>query len=136
MQMVRLTSMFTSLVERYLDRNPVMVYEEITFHSGVEAAHVYGAVSMKLMEICEHFKIPYTGMYPSTIRKIAFGKGNVGKDFVKRVLQNRFNVEFKKEDESDAVACGLAYLIKAGMSEICDCEGFVDEPKEPKKRKK
>lgn len=53
---------------------------------------------------------------PKTIRVLVCGSGNAKKEDVQRDLVDFVgNYEYKNTDESDAVAAGVAYLIKEGM---------------------
>lgn len=56
---------------------------------------------------------------PSAVKKAATGKGNAAKDEVEADVRKRLGLgddfSFKSDDESDAIAVGLAYLIKKGV---------------------
>jgi Holliday junction resolvasome RuvABC endonuclease subunit len=91
----------------------VVVIEEIRFHKSGDAARMYGAISLRVMEECERLKIPYTGIPPGTVRRLVLGegRGNAKKAQVARAMSERFDTVFSCHDESDAVACALAWLI-------------------------
>ncbi len=55
-------------------------FEEVRRHLGVDAAHAYGGFMAHLTAWCEHHQIPYQGVPVGTIKKLATGKGNAGKD--------------------------------------------------------
>lgn len=57
--------------------------------------------------------------YPSSaIRKTVVGIGNVKKKFVRDFISEKYGyLNFKNFDESDAVACGLAWFIEEGIIE-------------------
>lgn len=70
---------------------------------------------------------------PSTVKRLVVGKGVATKDEVEQAVRNitGYSGEFKVDDESDAVAVALAYLMQAGH--IAKTPPVV-KPKSPKKR--
>lgn len=145
MQMIRLGAYMSGLLERLNKKFDVVLlaYEEIRFHgvnAGVDAAHGYGAVIGQVTMACEVFDVPYTGIPPQTVRKLAVGRGDYGKDEVRDILEHNLNVELnhgdrrvkivKKRDqkgpksriepgydESDAVAIAVAFVVQMGWGE-------------------
>lgn len=112
MPMIRLTDGINQLFNSV--KKPFVAYELIHFHKSTKAAQTYGWVRGKIMEECEIRNIPYAGFAPSTVRMHVMGNGKAKKEQVKRVLQSTFKVKFDNDDESDAVACALAFMIKQG----------------------
>jgi Holliday junction resolvasome RuvABC endonuclease subunit len=55
-------------------------YEEVRNHKGVDAAHIYGGVIALIAEECESRGVPYQGVSVGTVKKLATGKGNAGKE--------------------------------------------------------
>ena len=47
---------------------------------GVDAAHIYGGIVAVITGRCERQGTPYCGIPVGTIKKLATGKGNAGKD--------------------------------------------------------
>lgn len=60
--------------------------------------------------------IPCYFYAPSTIKKVVTGKGNASKMKVQEMVSEIFpDLVFDDNDQSDAVAIGLAHLIKTGI---------------------
>lgn len=130
MQMVRLEQNFFAFVDRNGKfQNVYLAFELNRFVAerqkggkrirvGPDAQQFYGGVKNLIMKMCEERHIPYMGIAPSTIKKQVTGKGNSGKEMVKRTLQDCFSKSFDgKLDETDAVACGLAFIRLQGWHE-------------------
>lgn len=95
--------------------NPDFVgYESIRFHKGNSACQVYGFIKAGIEDACEIFCVRCDSMVPSTIRKVVFSDGHAKKLYVRKELENLFDVKFNNTDESDAVACGIACMKKLG----------------------
>lgn len=62
---------------------------------------------------------PDAEVTPTEVKKAATGKGTATKDEVEAGVRKRLGLAddftFKSDDESDAIAVGLAYLIKKGV---------------------
>jgi Holliday junction resolvasome RuvABC endonuclease subunit len=71
---------------------------------------VHGLINYLFHEV---FQIYYP---PATVRKTVCGVGNAKKNEVQNVILNRFDdVVFSNEDESDAFAVGLCFMLKEGV---------------------
>lgn len=101
-------------------RRPVALgYEDIVFHgpnAGICAAHMYGAIKMRILEICERNKIPAYGLTPSTARKLAVGRGDVNKRETAKVLCARFGLNLRglkgADDITDSIAVAVAVAVR------------------------
>lgn len=75
---------------------------------GVSDLTTYDRTRLKVHEIA-----------PTSVKKIVTGNGKASKDCVMASVMERLQIEqadyFANDDESDAVACGLAYLIEKGL---------------------
>lgn len=127
-QAMRMTEGFEDLLRRTLMPDEtglvpsvVVAFEEIRFHgmnAGVDAAHVYGAVVSRLMEQCERMSVPYTGINPASARKLAWGKGNLKKPQVRKLVEEQYvrgRLPSDKNhglDIADAVTVALALKAK------------------------
>ncbi len=85
-----------------------IVYEEVKFHRGVDAAHVYGALEGLLQKFCIDNEIEYRGIGVSTIQKVATGRGMAPKGQKKKMMFEAAVREFKSvniisEDHADAL---------------------------------
>ena len=61
-------------------------------------------------------KVEQIYYYPASIRKIVFGKGNLKKEEVQKlILENYGDIKFSTLDESDAYCTGLAYFKEKGI---------------------
>lgn len=80
MRFVRLHKLFTETVSAFPDC--VVAYEEVSFHAGVYAAHIYGGIVSVIQMVCEELELPYRGIPVATVKKHATGKGNAKKDMM------------------------------------------------------
>ena len=106
-----------------------LAYEDIRFspvNSGVQAAHVYGAVLGHMTEMCEEFSISYEGIVPVTARVNSVGYGGADKPWIREALERRYDVLLdagdgprggKKYDVSDALCCVDGYARAKGWVE-------------------
>jgi Holliday junction resolvasome RuvABC endonuclease subunit len=105
-----------------VDMEAYVAYENIRFHgkhAGVDAAHLYGAVRGKLLEVCEEYELPYRGIAPNTARKLAFGNGRMTKVQVKRACEELFKRKIKASksyDNTDAIAVAVAFAKEMGWA--------------------
>jgi Holliday junction resolvasome RuvABC endonuclease subunit len=118
MQMVWLSEHLKELLHMWqqwadVDRL-VVAFELISFHKGIEAAHIYGALSMRLMEQCERMDIPYQGVQLIKIRRLVTGKGRIKKVEIRKFLEGRLNCKFGTSDEADATAVAIAMASRLG----------------------
>lgn len=94
----------------------VVFYEEVRAHKGVDAAHVYGGLLAQLTAWCEEKKIPYEGIPVATIKRHATGKGNSGKELMKKAASERVGRVFTDDNEADAVCilfCGMSMRLSS-----------------------
>ena len=52
---------------------------------------------------------------PSTIKKIVGFRGNMKKDDLRKIIEQRCDVSFANNDESDSYAVGLTWFISQGL---------------------
>lgn len=78
MRYLRLRTYLRGLCEGYT--LTAIAYEEVAAHKGTAAAHIYGGVVATMQAWAEFEEIPYRGIPVGTVKKIATGKGNAGKD--------------------------------------------------------
>jgi len=85
----------------------LVAYEDVKRHSGVLAAHMYGAIEAIIKELCDaHLPkpIPYIGIPVGTIKKHATGKGNAGKELMIAAAMGRWSdVKIISDDHADAL---------------------------------
>ena len=102
---------------------PVIVREDFVARTSKQGHPVYsawGAVDQALNKFGLNFTTP--AISQSKVKKLVVGKGKAEKHEVEEAVRKwtGYTGEFAKDDESDAVAIGLAYLIE---------EGLIDEPR-------
>lgn len=90
-------------------------FEKVHQHRGTAAAHVYGALSGRLMEWCDRNSIPFEGLGVQEIKIFAAGKGGAKKEQVVEGVR-RWGFSPKTEDEADAIAGLMALFGKDVMS--------------------
>ena len=106
-------------VRRYLEellahRPDAVVYEEVRRHAGTDAAHVYGGIIATVTALLEDVGIPYEGVPVGTVKRIATGKGNAGKDAMVQAARERWGIEPATDDEADALWVAAAWLEQVG----------------------
>jgi len=69
--------------------------------------------------ICQYLyhDIPQIFYPPSTVKKVVGFRGNMKKDDLRKIIQDRCNIHFCNNDESDSYAVGLAYFIQNNIIE-------------------
>lgn len=84
-------------------------YEKVWRHTGVLAAHVYGALESQIKMACEISGIPF-GLYtPTEIKKKFTGYGHASKECVMTTL-SMSEWDIKAVDDNHADACALLYV--------------------------
>jgi crossover junction endodeoxyribonuclease RuvC len=76
----------------FCDFNEV-IYEEVKYHRGVDAGHVYGGLEAILQAFCIDRLIEYRGIGVSTIQRQATGRGMAPKGQKKKLM---FDAAVKK----------------------------------------
>jgi crossover junction endodeoxyribonuclease RuvC len=86
-----------------------------TSKQGHPVYSAWGAVDQALNKFGLNFTVP--AISQSKVKKLVVGKGKAEKWEVEEAVRKwtGFEGEFAKDDESDAVAIGLAYLIEEGL---------------------
>ena len=90
----------------------VVAYEEVRRHMGTDAAHVYGGLLATLQAELEERSVPYLGLPVSTVKKLATGKGNAGKDMMIEAAQRRWKHEPVDDNEADALWVAAAAQVE------------------------
>lgn len=81
----------------------LVAFEEVRRHLGVDAAHMYGAITHEIMAWCEQNTIPYRGIPVATVKKRATGKGNANKEKMLAAAQKQWPCHvFADDNEADA----------------------------------
>lgn len=67
--------------------------------------------------VCQYLfnDVPQVFYPPSTVKKVVGGKGNMKKDELRQIVENKCNAHFSNNDESDSYAVGLCYFIKEDL---------------------
>ena len=103
-----------TIADAFLDIRSKHKIDKIIIEKGFSRFNVSTQVVFMVHGIAQYIFCDYEQIYiaPSTVKKIVSGKGNSDKKvlagFVKEVYPS---LVFKNEDESDAVAIGLAYFM-------------------------
>jgi len=90
----------------------VVFFEEVGYHRGADAAHVYGAFYGKLQEICDSIGVPYRGVPIGTIKKRATGYGRASKSDMIEAARKMWRVEMT-DDQADA-----AWVLQCGLDDL------------------
>lgn len=103
---LRLRSSLERIAEEYHLR--AIGYEEVRRHAGTDAAHVYGAIVGVIQSVAEQAECPYTSIPVGTVKKLATGKGNAGKEEMIAAVVARWGHMVGTDDEADACFVALA----------------------------
>ena len=90
----------------------VIFYEEVVYHRGADAAHVYGGWIAVLQSYCDERGIAYSGVPIGTIKKRATGSGRANKQDMVRASMREWGVEMT-HDQADA-----AWVLQCGLDEL------------------
>lgn len=111
--------------ERWLDEvlTPLLpdveiYYEEVRYHAGVDAAHVYGGLMAHMQKWCDQRGVPYAGVPVATIKKFISGKGGASKELVIKSVETYKGDVYGLRPADDNEADALAIL-------LCATEGNV-----------
>lgn len=109
MKLENISRSFEELIENISP--DVVAIEEIYLGKNVQIALKIGQVMGIIEGLTLNKKIKFSLISPREIKKSITGKGNASKDQVKFMVENLTGYrEFKKIDESDAVAVAISYL--------------------------
>ena len=111
----RLFSVYTSL-SKIIQTNKVesMVIEQLFFFKNkktvLQVAQAIGVIEL----IAAQNKLPITRLTPLQIKETITGYGVADKKSVQKMIKLELGdaIHFKEDDESDAIACGLAYCLR------------------------
>ena len=101
--------------------NVVVFFEEVGYHRGADAAHVYGAFYGKLQEVCDSAEVAYRGVPIGTIKKRATGYGRASKAQMIEAAQTMWGVPMS-DDQADAAWC-----LQCGLDELSSTVSVVTE---------
>lgn len=86
-----------------------LAFEEVKQRAqSVAAGHMYGGFMATLTAWCESNKVPYEGIPVGTIKKHATGKGNAGKEEVRKAMTAKGHLP---RDDNEADALALLHLV-------------------------
>lgn len=110
-------------IQRYLENYKVdIIVRERGFsrhNKTTQALFKVVGVSDYIASLYEKEVVEYS---PSEVRKLLFEKGNVGKSTVQDVLARYIGeCDYETDDESDATAVAVAYLVKSGLLKKEEC---------------
>lgn len=90
----------------------VIFYEEVVYHRGADASHVYGGFMAVLHAFGDEHGVGYSGVPIGTIKKRATGSGRADKGAMVRAAMREWSVD-ATHDQADAMwvlQCGLDSL--------------------------
>jgi crossover junction endodeoxyribonuclease RuvC len=109
---IRLEEIYSKLSQVFKKYQPdVMVLEQLLFFRNqktfIRVAQAQGIV----MLLASQNKIKVEFLTPLQIKQIVTGYGQADKKSVQKMIKLTTNIDIKQDDEADAVACGLAYIL-------------------------
>lgn len=109
---VRLKHVFNELSSLINENKPdLVVFEQIFFFKNAKTVIKVSQAQGVILLLAGQNNIPVKLLTPLQIKQIITGYGNADKKSVQKMLPYflKQEVKFKDDDQSDAVACGLAY---------------------------
>lgn len=106
MRVLRFAENLTTIID--LAKPGLVVFEQARRHAGVQAAHVYGAITGRLQEICEKRGLNYTTVEVGQVKATATGKGNSAKSAMVSAANERWGLKLGPKDENEADARWIA----------------------------
>ncbi|WP_413936938.1 crossover junction endodeoxyribonuclease RuvC [Nitrospira sp. BLG_1] len=111
MRLVRLTAYLTEIAKQ--KPFDVIAYEEVRSHMGVDAAHLYGAITLTIASWCEQHKVPYFGVSVGQVKKFATGNGGASKEMMQAAAKIKWP-ELGTIDHNEADARWIAEFAVSG----------------------
>jgi crossover junction endodeoxyribonuclease RuvC len=108
----RIHTLYNALKALVVKNKPDMiVFEELFFSKNVKTAIKVSQAQGIILLLASQENIPTQHLTPPQIKSIITGYGNADKKAIQKMLPLLLKQEmtFKEDDQSDAVACGLAY---------------------------
>lgn len=110
MRFIKFCSSFAELLDHTYafrespDDKPLVVYEEVRRHLGVDAAHIYGGLIAHLQTECERRGTDYTTVTVSAAKRAATGRGRASKEEMVEAARKRWpHIEILGDDHADAL---------------------------------
>jgi Holliday junction resolvasome RuvABC endonuclease subunit len=90
--------------------------EMIIIESGFSRYNASTQAVYKCHGLCQYlfYDFPQVFYSPATVKKVVGGKGNIDKDTLKNIIENKYDILFFNTDESDSYAIGLCHFITIG----------------------
>jgi crossover junction endodeoxyribonuclease RuvC len=108
----RIYSVYNQLKTLVMAQRPdLIVFEQLFFSKNVKTAIKVSQAQGVILLLAAQESIPTKLLTPSQIKQIITGNGTADKKSVQKMLGLllKQKMNFKEDDQSDAVACGLAY---------------------------
>lgn len=108
----RLYYLFNQLKTLVMKQKPdLIVFEQLFFFKNAKTVISVSQAQGVIYLLAAKENIPTKLLTPLQIKQIITGNGNADKKSVQKMLSLilKQNIDFKEDDQSDAVACGLAY---------------------------
>ena len=100
-----------------LDLKETYLFEKIIFERGFYRFAASTQAIYKTVGVVQYlfWDVPQIFYPPATVKKVVGGKGNIKKDELRKIIEKKYGVSFKNNDESDSYAVGLCYFISEGI---------------------
>lgn len=94
-------------------------YENVRYHTGTEAAHVYGGFKTFLSVWCEKNNLYIQGIEPTAIKKRASGKGHASKELMVQTSNLLpWNLSITDHNEADAVCLAHVAMCDINLKKL------------------
>lgn len=108
----RLEKIYLSLKEIIKKYKPdIIVIEKLFFFHNQKTAIAVSQAQGVILLLASQNKIKVDYLTPLQIKQIITGYGQADKKSVQKMLKLELGLKVNQDDEADAVACGMAYLL-------------------------
>lgn len=93
-----------------------IILERLFFFKNQKTAILVSQAQGVCLLLAAENKIPVDYLTPLQIKQAITGYGQADKKAIQKMIRLEMGIDIKQDDEADAVACGLAYIIlKPGL---------------------
>jgi len=110
MKLNKIAKFLLNLKKRYPPEKIIIERGFYRYAASTEA--IYKVCGLVQYLFCE---VPQIFYPPMTVKKVVGGKGNIKKDELRKIIEKKYKLSFKNNDESDSCAVGICYFKSKGI---------------------
>lgn len=112
---VRLKLIYKELKKVFVKYKPqAIVLEQLFFFKNQKTAIRVSQAQGVVLLLAAQNKVDVKYLTPLQIKQTITGYGQADKKSVQKMMKLEMGIDIKQDDEADAVACGLAYILTKG----------------------